>query len=232
MTPFNQATKSPLFADLNRVHEHVVSPGFFATYGQDSASGRDFDRRDSPGSPRVAVVSESYVAKFLRGRIRSDATLDSGACDQPRGPCAVVGVVTDAVFGPLRSGPRPTIYFPLAQSAGLGPPGPHGDCAQRAIRSRRPALLGNGVADALTSLIGRLSFSNRPLEQDVASGADPGATAGRIVGVLCRSRAAAGGPRPLRRDRACRAGGAPRSASVSPSGRHRCACFAWCSCAR
>ena len=34
ITPFNPATKSPLFADPARVHEQVVSPAFFATYGR------------------------------------------------------------------------------------------------------------------------------------------------------------------------------------------------------
>ena len=57
ITPFNGATKSPLFADPARVHEQVVSPGYFATYGQAIRAGRDFDSRDSAQAPRVAIVS-------------------------------------------------------------------------------------------------------------------------------------------------------------------------------
>jgi predicted permease len=169
MTPFNQATKSPLFADVNRVHEHAVSPGFFATYGVPMRSGRDFDSRDSSGSPRVTVVSESYVAKFLRDRNPLEATLDSGACQPPRGPCAVVGVVGDAIFGPLRSGSRPTIYFPLAQSAVAGLPGRTVIALSVRPAAVRPALLAATIADALTKVDGRLSFSYRPLEQDIAT---------------------------------------------------------------
>ena len=169
ITPFNQATKSPLFADVNRVHEHVVSPGFFGTYGFPMRSGRDFDDRDSSGSQRVAIVSESYVAKFLRDRNPLEARLDSGSCQPPRGPCAVVGVVGDAVFGPLRSGSRPTIYFPLAQPADAGPPGRTVIALSVRPAAVRPAVLAATIADALTRMDGRLSFSYRPLEQDVAT---------------------------------------------------------------
>ena len=169
ITPFNPATKSPLFADVNRVHEHGVSPGFFATYGLPMRSGRDFDSRDSSGSQRVAIVSESYVAKFLRDRHPLEATLDSGRCQPPRGPCAVVGVVGDAIFGPLRSGARPTIYFPLAQPADAGPPGRTVIALSVRPAAVRPAVLASTIADALTRMDGRLSFSYRPLEQDVAT---------------------------------------------------------------
>jgi putative ABC transport system permease protein len=169
ITPFNQATRSPLFADMNRVHEHVVSPGFFATYAMTIRIGRDFDRTDASGSPRVALVSESYVAKFLQGRSALDSTLDSGACGPPRGPCAVVGVVADAVFGPLRSGPHPTIYLPLAQSADIGPPRRTTIVISVRPANVRPALLAATIADALTKMNGRISFSYRPLEQDVTT---------------------------------------------------------------
>src|SRR4029450_4168375 len=54
--PFSQATKSPVFSQPGRVHQHVVSPGFFDVYGIDVRAGRDFDERDTAGSPRVVVV--------------------------------------------------------------------------------------------------------------------------------------------------------------------------------
>ena len=169
MTPFNAATKSPLFADPARVHEQVISPEFFATYGQVIRAGRDFDRRDSAQAPRVAIVSESYVRRFLAARDPLAATVESGPCDQRRGACAIVGVVTDAALGALRAGLRPSIYFPLAQSAGLGPPGRTTIAISLRSTSGSPALLASGVSDALTGLDRRLSFSSRPIEQDVAA---------------------------------------------------------------
>ena len=76
-------------------------------------------------------------------------------------------MVTDAALGALRVGLRPSIYVPLAQSAGLGPPGRTTIAISLRATSESPALLASGVADALTSLDRRLSFSSRPIEQDV-----------------------------------------------------------------
>ena len=167
ITPFNAATKSPLFADPARVQEQVISPEFFATYGQTLRAGRDFDTRDSAQAPRVAIVSESYVRRFLEGRDPFAAPIESGPCDQRRGKCAIVGVVTDAALGALRVGLRPSIYFPLAQSAGLGPPGRTTIALSLRSTSGSPAFLAAGVADALIGFDRRLSFSSRPIEQDV-----------------------------------------------------------------
>ena len=167
MTPFNAATKSPLFADPARVHEQVISPEFFATYGQAIRAGRDFDGRDSAQAPRVAIVSESYVRRFLAGRDPFAETIESGGCDQRRGKCAIVGVVTDAALGALRVGLRPSIYFPLAQSGGLGPPGRTTIALSLRSTSGSPASLAAGVANALSGFDRRLSFSSRPIEQDV-----------------------------------------------------------------
>ena len=169
ITPFSPATKSPLFADMNRVHEHLVTPGFFETYGVSIRAGRDFDNRDSSGSPRVAIVSQSYVGKFLHNRNPLESTIDSGPCRPPRGPCAVVGVAGNAMFGPLRSGLRPTIYFPLAQSADAVAPGRTVISISVRPAAVRPASLATTVAAALTKVDSRLSFSYRPLEQDVAT---------------------------------------------------------------
>jgi predicted permease len=167
VTPFNGATKSPLFADPAWVHEQVISPEFFATYGQTIRAGRDFDSRDSAQAPRVAIVSESYVRRFLLGRDPLAASIESGPCDQRRGKCAIVGVVTDATLGALRVGLRPSIYIPLAQSAGFGPAMRTTIALSLRTASGSPAFLAPGVADALTSLDRRLSFSSRPIEQDV-----------------------------------------------------------------
>jgi predicted permease len=169
VTPFNPATKSPLFADPSRVHEQVVTPEFFATYGQVIRAGRDFDRRDTAEAPRVVIVTESYVRRFLSGRDPLAVTLDTGPCDRRRGPCAVVGVVTDAALGALRSGLRPAIYLPMAQSANQGPPGRTTIALSLRSASGAPAMLAPGVADALTRFNSRLSFSYRPLEQDVSA---------------------------------------------------------------
>ncbi len=167
ITPFSDATKSPLFSEPGRVREHVVSPGFFETYGIEFRAGRDFDRRDAAAADRVVIVSEGYVRQFLGNRSPLGTTIDTGPCDTPAGRCTIVGVVRDVVFGAPRGGARPTLYFPLAQSAGTIAPGRTGVSISVRSAIGSPARLAPSVADALLQVDRRLAFSFRPLEQDV-----------------------------------------------------------------
>ena len=48
-----------------------VGPGYFGILGIRLVSGRDFDARDTPQSPKVAIVSESFARTFFPGRTRS-----------------------------------------------------------------------------------------------------------------------------------------------------------------
>src|SRR5262249_389325 len=44
-----------------------ISPGFFKTMGVPLLDGRDFDARDTPSSPKVAIVNEQFASRFLDG---------------------------------------------------------------------------------------------------------------------------------------------------------------------
>ena len=167
ITPFSQATKSPVFSEPGRVHQHVVSSRFFDVYGIALRAGRDFDERDTASSPRVVIVSESYARKFLADRNPLGATLDTSPCDGRRGRCTIVGVVGEAVFAPPRAGARPTVYLPLSQSAGMWPPGRTEINVSVRSATAPPALLARSVAGALTTVDRNLTFSYRPLIQDV-----------------------------------------------------------------
>ena len=205
ITPFNPATKSPLFADPSRVHEQVVSPEFFATYGQAMRAGRDFDSRDSAQAPRVVDRQRVVRPPVPRGpgSARGDARLGP-LRSPPRDVCDRRRRDATPSLGPLRSGLRPTIYFPLAQSATLGPPGRTTIALSLRSASGSPALLAPGV--------GRRAEPVRPpavvLLPAARAGrhrrAHAGTAAGDAVVVLRRAGAAAVGPRPLRHDRACR----------------------------
>jgi hypothetical protein len=180
LTPFNAATRGPIFADPGRTREVAVSPGFFATYGRAIRRGRDFTRSDAAQAPRVAIVSASYARKFLEGRDPLAVTLDSGPCDRRNGTCAIVGVADDMILGPLRSGTPPTIYFALAQSANLGPPGRTAIALSLRAATGSPALLASAVGNALGERSRRLTFSMRPLERDVTAAV----TRERVLAVL------------------------------------------------
>jgi hypothetical protein len=180
ITPFNAATRSPLFADPSRTRELAISPGFFGTYGQTIRRGRDFAAADTAQAPRVAIVSAAYVRRFLDSRDPLTVTLDSGACDRRHGACAIVGVVDDAIAGPLRSGAPPTIYIPLAQSANFGAPGRTTIAVTVRAAAGSPSLLAPAVAEVLGRFNRRLTFTMRPLERDVSAAV----TRERVLAVL------------------------------------------------
>jgi hypothetical protein len=65
MTPFGDGTRSPLFEQPDRIHEHAVTPGYFGTYGMRLSAGRDFRPGDSAQSGRVVIVSEIGIRLAL-----------------------------------------------------------------------------------------------------------------------------------------------------------------------
>ena len=48
----------------------LVTPGFFATIRAELVRGREFDARDGPSSPWIAVINETAARRFWPGRIR------------------------------------------------------------------------------------------------------------------------------------------------------------------
>jgi predicted permease len=165
ITPFSEATKSAMFSQPGRARQHSVSPGFFDTYGIGLRAGRDFKDGDAAKTTRVVVVSEGYARHFLDNPL--GATIDTGPCESRAGSCTVVGVVDDVVFGAPRGGARPTLYFPLAQSAGMGPPGQTTVSLSIRPATGSPGLLSRSVANTLMHVDRRLAFSFRRLDEDV-----------------------------------------------------------------
>ena len=92
---------------------NAVTPGWFRTYGIRILGGRDFDATDRLGGNRVAIVNETFAARFLKGSPVGQTVILGG----PGGtqPFEVVGVVTDAVYRAPREGMTPTMFVPLAQ---------------------------------------------------------------------------------------------------------------------
>jgi predicted permease len=90
-----------------------VTPEYFATAGTRIVHGRGFTARDGPGSPRVAIVSETMAKLIWPGE---DAL---GKCIKVGGdsvPCSnVVGVAHDALRQTLEATPVMQYYVPLEQ---------------------------------------------------------------------------------------------------------------------
>jgi hypothetical protein len=102
-----------------------VGPTFFDTLETPLVAGRPFDVRDRVGSPRVAIVNETFARKYLPNRspIGQFFQIDS-APGEPQPQFEVVGLVRDSKYTDLREEPIPIGYFPLAQEPEPEPEGP------------------------------------------------------------------------------------------------------------
>jgi putative ABC transport system permease protein len=79
----------------------------------------------------------------------------------------IVGVVDDAVFDSQREGTQPMAYLPLAQTSGMEPPGPAAINISLGAAGGSPMGLARGVAAALIDVDHNLSFTFRPLADQV-----------------------------------------------------------------
>ena len=149
---------------------NAVSPGFFQAYGTSLLQGRDFTDADRLGSPRVAIVNQAFVRKYVKHPSALGRTFTrNGPPGKPPTPLEIVGVVEDAVYRSPREGKPPTIYLALQQSSTASgePMGPSVNIAVRAAGSGSPMLLSKSLADALTRIEPSISITFRPLAVQV-----------------------------------------------------------------
>ncbi len=93
-----------------------VSPGYFATMGIPLIIGRDFNRNDTSGSRRVAVVNQTFVRRFLRNANPIGETLRTEPePDFPSTLYQVVGVIPDTKYNDIRGPTPPMTFAPASQ---------------------------------------------------------------------------------------------------------------------
>jgi putative ABC transport system permease protein len=91
----------------------TVSPDYFRTMGIPLIAGRFFRTQETPDSPPVAIINESFSRQFFAGADPlGKRILGSGAS----GWRSIVGVVADVHHLGLASDCSPEVYLPFAQS--------------------------------------------------------------------------------------------------------------------
>jgi predicted permease len=93
-----------------QLHNSWVGPGYFTTLGIRRVSGREFTHRDSPASPRVAVISESIARRYFPGENAVGKRVGYQQFE-----LEIVGVVGDIRPPNMREPPLPAVYMPIAQ---------------------------------------------------------------------------------------------------------------------
>lgn len=123
-SPMNGSSSNDWILDKNGNHqngmvswEEYVSPGHFGALDIPFIAGRDFDNKDTPSSPKVAIVNQAFAKKFLHG-----AAVPIGQAfrvwNDPGKPARyyqVVGLVKDSVYNDMHQPVAPVMYFPHAQ---------------------------------------------------------------------------------------------------------------------
>jgi predicted permease len=93
-----------------------VGADFFTTLGVPLREGRDFRDSDSLAAPKVAIVNETFVKRFLKGR----AAMGHSVSYTSDVPFTIVGVVADSKYRGVREDPISMAYFPYTQVGSIG----------------------------------------------------------------------------------------------------------------
>ena len=99
----------------DEVTRNQISDGYFAVMQTPIIAGRDFSNRDTPGSPRVAIVNETFARKFFPGAAPIGQRYVDG-----RDTFEIVGVVRDSRQYFVREDTRPITYTAASQVAEPG----------------------------------------------------------------------------------------------------------------
>ncbi|HLJ50168.1 MAG TPA: ABC transporter permease [Bryobacteraceae bacterium] len=91
-----------------------VSPRFFETIGTPLVRGRLIDERDTPASPRIAVINQTLADKYFKDQNPIGHHLGIGGPESSN-DYEIVGIAGDAKFTDAREEQYPMIFLPFLQ---------------------------------------------------------------------------------------------------------------------
>src|ERR1022692_1667854 len=100
----------------NNSRFNEVGPGFLGKMGIPLISGREFTESDSAAGPKVSVVNETFVRRFLEGRSPLGVQFSA---DGPATDITIVGVVKDSHYSSVKDAAPPLFYRPWRQDKQL-----------------------------------------------------------------------------------------------------------------
>src|SRR5690348_10421884 len=99
-----------------------ISPGYFATMQTPILAGRDFNENDSTAAPKVAIVNQAFVKKFLDPKQQAvgQQFRKWESPGKPEPYYTVVGVVKDSTYNDMHRPFVPVMVFPRTQQEDPG----------------------------------------------------------------------------------------------------------------
>jgi predicted permease len=99
------------------VRSNFVGSGFLHTLGIRLRLGRDIEDSDTASSPKVAIVNQTFVDRYLAGvsPLQHHIALLGNSKDE----YSIVGVAGNSRYTSIRETERPMAYFPFTQTRGV-----------------------------------------------------------------------------------------------------------------
>jgi len=97
-----------------------TSPDYFRTLGIPLLAGREFSAADVSGSPKVAVVNESFARLFRLGPRPIGRRLGLGRGETVAYDIEIIGLIADAKSNWITEPPGPQLFLPMRQGS-FGP---------------------------------------------------------------------------------------------------------------
>ena len=110
--------QAALPAEERGVPYNLVGLGYFRTLGIPLLNGRDFQRSDAPGTPKVAIVNRRFVERYGLGANPVGKRIAFG--DQAELDIEIVGIVGDSKYSDVRGETPPQFFLPRRQDPALG----------------------------------------------------------------------------------------------------------------
>jgi putative ABC transport system permease protein len=99
----------------HEIHCHVITPDYFRTMSIPLQSGRSFSEQDDSGAPAVAIVTQTFVRRFLPNRDPIGETIRVNHRGVPVF-ANVIGLVDDVRNEAIDLPPQPAIYVSHRQA--------------------------------------------------------------------------------------------------------------------
>ena len=97
-------------------HMQYCSPGFFKTLKIPVLLGRDFNERDVAGAPKVGIVNQKFVKRYLGGADPLGRHIGMGIDPGTKLDIQIVGVVGDTKYESMRDEIPFELYIPSEQT--------------------------------------------------------------------------------------------------------------------
>ena len=97
-----------------------VGPDYFKTIGVRMIAGREFNRADTLGAPKVAIVNEAFARKFNLGANPVGKRMAQGVGNAVKLEMEIVGFIKDAKYSEVKDAVPPQFFLPYRQDERIG----------------------------------------------------------------------------------------------------------------